>query len=300
MALLAVHGLVGLALFPTGSRLGRRAFLVAALAPLATLAWLAHPDAGHRRRRHRHRARLVGRPARPRRRPAPRRVRRADGAARRRHRPRRVRLLRGVLLPVERVDIGRTAGLLTLFAGAMLCVVLADNLFLLYTGWELTSITSYLLIGNDHTKTHARAAALHALLVTSFGGLAMLAGFILIGQQAGTYRLSAAARLSAARHHGRRRPRAHPPRRVHEVGAVPVPLVAAGGDGGADTRQRLPPLGHDGEGRRVPRRPVRAGVRHHGGSGGRSCSPSAPPRWCSAVCARCASTTSSCCSPTAR
>ena len=85
---------------------------------------------------------------------------------------------------------GRTAGLLTLFAGAMLCVVLADNLFLLYTGWELTSITSYLLIGNDHTKTHARAAALHALLVTSFGGLAMLAGFILIGQQAGTYRLS--------------------------------------------------------------------------------------------------------------
>ena len=40
MALLAVHGLVGLALFPTGARLGRRAFLVAALAPLATLAWL--------------------------------------------------------------------------------------------------------------------------------------------------------------------------------------------------------------------------------------------------------------------
>ena len=40
MALLAVHGLVGLALFPTGARLGRRAFLVAALAPLATLVWL--------------------------------------------------------------------------------------------------------------------------------------------------------------------------------------------------------------------------------------------------------------------
>ena len=161
----------------------------------------------------------------------------------------------------------------------MLCVVLADNLFLLYTGWELTSITSYLLIGNDHTKTHARAAALHALLVTSFGGLAMLAGFILIGQAAGTYRLSELLAASAARHHGRRRPRAHPPRRVHQVGAVPVPLVAAGGDGRADAGQRLPPLGDDGEGRRVPRRPVRAGVRHHAGSGGRSCSPSAPPRW---------------------
>ena len=89
-----------------------------------------------------------------------------------------------------------------LFAGAMLGVVLADNLLVLYTGWELTSVTSYLLIGNDHTKIHARAAALHALLVTSLGGLAMLAGFVLIGQAAGTYRLSEIAR--------RRRRRAPP------------------------------------------------------------------------------------------
>ena len=87
-------------------------------------------------------------------------------------------------------DIGRLAGLLTLFAGAMLGVAVADDLLLLYTCWELTSVTSYLLIGNKHTDPKARAAALHALLVTSAGGLAMLGGFVLLGQAAGTYRLS--------------------------------------------------------------------------------------------------------------
>lgn len=85
---------------------------------------------------------------------------------------------------------GRAAGLLTLFAGAMLGVVLADNLLLLYVCWELTSVTSYLLIGIDDAEPDARSAALHALLVTGLGGLAMLGGFVLIGQEAGTYRIS--------------------------------------------------------------------------------------------------------------
>lgn len=85
---------------------------------------------------------------------------------------------------------GRAAGLLTLFAGSMLGVVLADNLLFLYVCWELTSVTSYLLIGIDDTKAEARSAALHALIVTGLGGLAMLGGFVLLGQQAGTYRLS--------------------------------------------------------------------------------------------------------------
>ena len=88
-------------------------------------------------------------------------------------------------------DVGRLVGLLALFAGAMLGLVLADNLLVLYTCWELTSVTSYLLIGNDHADARARAAALQALLVTSAGGLAMLGGFVLLGQAAGTYRLSA-------------------------------------------------------------------------------------------------------------
>jgi multicomponent Na+:H+ antiporter subunit A len=87
-------------------------------------------------------------------------------------------------------DLGRLAGLLVLFAGAMLGVVLADQLLTLYAFWEVTSVTSYLLIGHNHRSPAARAAALHALMVTVAGGLAMLAGFVVIGQAAGTYRIS--------------------------------------------------------------------------------------------------------------
>jgi multicomponent Na+:H+ antiporter subunit A len=91
----------------------------------------------------------------------------------------------------NRPDLGRIAGTLTLFSGAMLGVVLADNLLVLYVCWELTSVTSYLLIGTDDDKGSARAAALQAILVTGGGGLAMLAGFVVLGQAAGTYQISA-------------------------------------------------------------------------------------------------------------
>ncbi|MET0458825.1 MAG: proton-conducting transporter membrane subunit, partial [Ilumatobacteraceae bacterium] len=86
---------------------------------------------------------------------------------------------------------GRLLGLLVLFAGAMVGLVLADNLLILYGFWELTSVTSFLLIGHDHESPKARAAALQALLITGAGALAMLAGFIILGQAAGTYRMSA-------------------------------------------------------------------------------------------------------------
>src|SRR5690606_35086257 len=84
----------------------------------------------------------------------------------------------------------RVAGLLTLFAGSMLGVVVSDNLLAVYLFWELTSITSYLLIGTDHEDAAARAAARQALLVTALGGLAMLGGMVAIGQQAGTFTIS--------------------------------------------------------------------------------------------------------------
>ncbi len=87
-------------------------------------------------------------------------------------------------------DVGRLIGLLALFAGAMLGLVWSDSLIGLFAFWELTSITSYLLIGNRHTEPRARAAALQALLVTGVGGMAMLGGFVLIGQAAGTFRMS--------------------------------------------------------------------------------------------------------------
>ncbi len=79
---------------------------------------------------------------------------------------------------------------LLLFMTAMLGLVVADNLITLFVFWELTSITSYMLIGFEHENPRARAAALQALLVTGFGGLALLAGFLLLGQAAGSYELS--------------------------------------------------------------------------------------------------------------
>lgn len=79
---------------------------------------------------------------------------------------------------------------ITAFMLSMLGVVLADNLIALFVFWELTTITSFLLIGFNHASEGSRRSALQALLVTGTGGLAMLAGFILIGQVAGTYELS--------------------------------------------------------------------------------------------------------------
>ena len=87
-------------------------------------------------------------------------------------------------------DLGRLAGLLVLFAGSMLGLVQADHIVVLYTCWELTSVTSFLLIGNRHDEPRARAAALHALLVTGAGGLALLGGLVVLAHEAGTYRLS--------------------------------------------------------------------------------------------------------------
>lgn len=90
----------------------------------------------------------------------------------------------------DRPDLGRFAMYLTAFAGAMLGLVLADNLLLLYVFWELTSITSYLLIGFDDQKESSRKSALQALLITTIGGLAMLGGLVLVAQQAGTASMS--------------------------------------------------------------------------------------------------------------
>ncbi len=79
---------------------------------------------------------------------------------------------------------------LTSFMLAMIGVVLADNLLALFVFWELTTITSYLLIGFNHDTLKARRSALQALMVTGIGGLALLAGIILIGTTAGTFEMS--------------------------------------------------------------------------------------------------------------
>ncbi len=87
--------------------------------------------------------------------------------------------------------LGRLFSLLLAFAGGMLGVVLAENVFLLVVFWEITSLTSFLLIAYKREAAEARIAARMALAVTGGGGLALLAGLILLGRMAGSYELSA-------------------------------------------------------------------------------------------------------------
>ena len=187
--ILLLHALVGIVTIAVGDRLRTRALLLAAVAPLVTLVYAA-TTAG---------AVLDGRPV-----------------------VSRLSWVPGLGLEFDlRIDafslmmiivvsgIGllviayaasyfshptpgtvHLVGLLSLFAGAMLGVVVADHLLALFVFWELTSITSYLLIGNDDTNGRARASALQALLVTGIGGLFLLVGLIIVGQAGGTYRLS--------------------------------------------------------------------------------------------------------------
>ena len=84
---------------------------------------------------------------------------------------------------------GRFTLFLVSFMLAMLGLVLADNLVALFVFWELTTITSFLLIGYSHENATARRSALQGLLVTGAGALAMLAGFVVLGQAVGTFSL---------------------------------------------------------------------------------------------------------------
>lgn len=95
-------------------------------------------------------------------------------------------------------DIARIIGPITAFAGAMLGLVLADDVFTLFVFWELTSVTSFLLIGFADTDSAAIAAARKALLVTGAGGLALLGGLVILAQQAGTSRLSEIVEIAPA------------------------------------------------------------------------------------------------------
>ncbi|MFF5171094.1 Na+/H+ antiporter subunit A [Micromonospora sp. NPDC000089] len=88
------------------------------------------------------------------------------------------------------VGLARFVAVLVAFAGAMLGLVLADDLLLLYVFWELTTVFSYLLIGHSTERRASRWAAAQALTVTTVGGLAMLVGFLILGGHAGTYRWS--------------------------------------------------------------------------------------------------------------
>jgi len=85
---------------------------------------------------------------------------------------------------------GKFFALLMLFMAAMLGIALSDNLLLLVVFWELTSISSFLLVGFWGHREDARSGARMALAVTGGGGLALLAGVIVLGQIGGSYELS--------------------------------------------------------------------------------------------------------------
>jgi multicomponent K+:H+ antiporter subunit A len=98
---------------------------------------------------------------------------------------------------------GRFYAYLLLFMGSMLGVVLSANLLLMLVFWELTSLSSFLLIGFWGHRSDARRGARMALTVTGAGGLALLAGILLLGHVVGSFELEAVfAAADSVRAHG--------------------------------------------------------------------------------------------------
>ncbi len=93
-------------------------------------------------------------------------------------------------------DEGRFLFWLFLFMASMLGLVASDNLLAMFVFWELTSITSYMLIGFHHESEKSRKLALQGLFITVGGGLLLMTGFIMLGSLAGTYELSEIVQLS--------------------------------------------------------------------------------------------------------
>jgi len=86
--------------------------------------------------------------------------------------------------------LNRFYGYLTLFMGAMLGLVLSDNLITIFMFWELTSISSFFLIGFNNEDESSRKSALTALAITGLGGFFMLGGFVLIHSITGSYSIN--------------------------------------------------------------------------------------------------------------
>lgn len=90
----------------------------------------------------------------------------------------------------ERDDMGRFYAYLLLFMGSMLGIALSENIIQLLVFWELTSLSSFLLISYWQHRQESRSGARMALAVTGGGGLALLGGFLLLGEIVGSYDLS--------------------------------------------------------------------------------------------------------------
>ncbi len=167
----------------------------------------------------------------------------------------------------------RFFGYLNLFMFSMLTLVLANNLLLLFVGWEGVGLCSYLLIGFYFLKKSASDAGKKAFIVNRIGDTGFLLGIFLIATTFGTIRFTSHGladpialpgivqtlrrllvvniplAVRCAHSHGNR---AAPLRRRHgQVRAVPALRLAAGRDGRPHAGQRVDPRGHDGHRRRV-------------------------------------------------
>ncbi len=94
--------------------------------------------------------------------------------------------------------MGRFSATLLAFSTAMVGLVWSDSVWTLFIFWELTSITSFLLVGFKHADPVARMAARRALFITAGGGLSLLAGFVLFVDAAGTANLSEISPITGA------------------------------------------------------------------------------------------------------
>jgi len=102
--------------------------------------------------------------------------------------------------PLPNGRLGRYYAALIAFMGAMLGISLSNDLMLMFVFWEITSITSFILIGFWYEQENAKKGALTALQVTVLGGLAMMVGFVMIGAVTGTFCISELAHSHALQH----------------------------------------------------------------------------------------------------
>ncbi|WP_445116769.1 monovalent cation/H+ antiporter subunit A [Acinetobacter sp. WZC-1] len=95
-------------------------------------------------------------------------------------------------------SLSKLYALLMLFMAAMLGISLSNNLMILLVFWELTSISSFLLVGYWSNYEAAQRGSRMALTITGMGGLAMLGGFVLLGQITGTYQIDQITAMAPA------------------------------------------------------------------------------------------------------
>lgn len=189
LTLLAVHVAAALAAPALVGRLGRRAFWVLAMAPASAavwaLTWTGRVDGGHGPAQHVTWIPTLGLDLELRLDTLSWLMTLIVGAV-------------GALVLVycsayfkeNAAGLGRFGATFVAFAGSMLGLVTADDLLLLFVFWELTTVTSYLLIGHYAERKPSRRAAMQAIVVTTAGGLTMLVGIVVLGNAAGTFTIS--------------------------------------------------------------------------------------------------------------